>query len=194
MKDSEATSETASAAAPEAAGASALSPPLACLVFDSVVGPLRLRAEPGLLIEIKLNAPDPLSEPPSTLEGSAICHQARQEIEAFLDGKRQDFTVPYEARGSAFHRRIWKFLEAIPYGEVVTYGDLARQAGGIGASQAVGLACGTNPIPLIIPCHRVLAKNGLGGFGGGLPMKKQLLRLEAETSGQSFPEQGLLPF
>lgn len=168
--------------------------PTARLVFDSAVGRLRLQAEPQVLIEIKLNARDELCEPPANLDGAAICQQARCEIEAFLAGERQDFSVPYEVRGTSFHRQIWQYLEEIPYGEIVTYGDLARRAGSLGASQAVGLACGANPVPLIVPCHRVLAKDGLGGFGGGLPMKKQLLRLEAATSGGSFPEQGLLPF
>lgn len=168
--------------------------PLARMVFDSSIGYLRLQADADHLLEIKLNAPDDLCELDVQIPGADICRQAREEVEAFLDGRTQRFSVPIEARGTDFQQRVWERLLAIPYGATVTYGDVARRLDDLGAVRAVGVACGANPIPLIVPCHRVLAKGDLGGFGGGLPLKKRLLRLEAETCGGSFPLQGTLPF
>lgn len=168
--------------------------PLARTVFDSSIGRLRLQADADHLLEVKFHAPDALWELDLQAPGADICQLAREEIEAFLDGKTQHFTVPIEARGTDFQQRVWQQLLAIPYGATATYGDVARQLDDFGAVRAVGVACGANPIPLIVPCHRVLAKGDLGGFGGGMPLKKRLLRLEAEISGGSFPLQGTLPF
>lgn len=168
--------------------------PSARLVFDSSIGRLRLQADAHHLLEIKFHAPDPLCELNPQHPGAHLCQLAREEVEAFLEGKLKDFSVPIEARGTEFQKRVWQELVAIPYGETRTYGDVARELDDLGAVRAVGVACGANPIPLIVPCHRVLAKGDLGGFGGGLPLKKILLRLEAEGSGGSFPIQGALPF
>ncbi|MGD0115311.1 MAG: methylated-DNA--[protein]-cysteine S-methyltransferase [Dehalococcoidia bacterium] len=85
------------------------------------------------------------------------------------------------SQGTEFQRRVWRALLDIPRGETRTYKQVAEQIGRPGAARAVGQAVGANPMPIVVPCHRVVAQNGLGGFGGGLPLKKRLLRLEASS-------------
>lgn len=87
--------------------------------------------------------------------------------------------------GTAFQRKVWKAIARIPFGKVKSYGEIAREIGSPGAARAVGAACGANPLPLFVPCHRVVASNGeLGGFSGGLGVKKKLLRLEGTMPGK----------
>jgi len=103
-----------------------------------------------------------------------------RQIEAYFDGKLKDFDLPLILDGTAFQLLVWNNLRKIPYGETVSYGQLAKRIGSPDAARAVGLANGSNPIPIIIPCHRVIGSNGdLTGFGGGLPVKKKLLALES---------------
>ena len=98
----------------------------------------------------------------------------------FAEGKPFPNTIPLDPRGTPFRRKVWSALRKIPHGKTLSYGEVARRVGAPGASRAVGSACGINPIPLFIPCHRVLAANGgLGGFGGGLKMKQKLIAIEA---------------
>ncbi len=106
--------------------------------------------------------------------------RVRKEIEEYFQGRREAFDLPLdpEPPGTDFQKNVWAALREVPFGEVISYGDLARWAGRPKAVRAVGSACGANRIPLFIPCHRVVAKDGLGGFGGGPKMKKQLLKLE----------------
>ena len=109
----------------------------------------------------------------------AVLKKAARELEAFLNGKRKDFTVPLQADGTDFQRKIWRQLARIPYGQTITYGELARRAGRPEAIRAAGAACGQNPHAIIVPCHRIVAKSGaLQGFAGGLETKKRLLALE----------------
>jgi methylated-DNA-[protein]-cysteine S-methyltransferase len=89
------------------------------------------------------------------------------------------------SQGTEFQRRVWRALLDIPRGETRTYKQVAEQIGRPGAARAVGQAVGANPMPIVVPCHRVIAQNGLGGFGGGLPLKKRLLRLEGAASQRS---------
>jgi len=105
---------------------------------------------------------------------------ARKAIFIYLAGKRQILDLPLDLeRHATFRRKVWQQLQTIPYGRVRSYGWVARKIGKPLAARAVGGACGANPLPLIVPCHRVVAGNGsLGGFSGGLPVKKRLLRLE----------------
>jgi methylated-DNA-[protein]-cysteine S-methyltransferase len=109
----------------------------------------------------------------------ALLAVARHQLEQYFAGSRSAFDIPLEPQGSAFEVRVWDLLRTIPYGTTTTYGDLARRLGDVKASRAVGLANGKNPIPIIIPCHRVLGANGeLTGFGGGLDRKRWLLEHE----------------
>lgn len=103
-----------------------------------------------------------------------------RQLDAYFAGRLRTFTVPLDVRGTEFQRRVWQGLRDIPYGETVSYGQLARQVGQPGAARAVGLANNRNRIPIIIPCHRVIGADGsLTGYGGGLDRKRQLLTLEA---------------
>jgi len=107
-------------------------------------------------------------------------HSVQDELFGYLTGKRENFTIPLKfVSGTPFQRRTWKVLLKIPFGETMTYGELARKVGSPQAARAVGGACGANPIAIIVPCHRVVGSGGsLTGFGGGLKLKKALLELE----------------
>jgi methylated-DNA-[protein]-cysteine S-methyltransferase len=109
--------------------------------------------------------------------------QVAHELREYFAGKRKDFTFPIDASGSDFNKRVWERVARIPYGQTVTYGEIAREFEKPGAARAVGTANGRNPIPIVVPCHRVVAAGGkLGGFGGGLPLKRKLLDLECSNS------------
>ena len=104
---------------------------------------------------------------------------ARQEIEEYLNGDRKSFSSPLDMRGTPFQIEVWNELLNVPYGETRSYGEIAVAIGRPRAARAVGAAIGANPLPIIVPCHRVVGKNGsLVGFGGGLRLKERLLLLE----------------
>ncbi|MZD05089.1 methylated-DNA--[protein]-cysteine S-methyltransferase [Streptomyces sp. SID5785] len=106
-----------------------------------------------------------------------------EQLDAYFRGELTRFDVPLALHGTPFQRSVWDQLRAIPYGETRTYGELAEALGSPGASRAVGLANGKNPIGVIVPCHRVVGANGsLTGYGGGLPRKQRLLDLERGTA------------
>jgi len=107
-----------------------------------------------------------------------IMIEAARQIDGFLTGKRTTFDLPLKVDGTDFQKSVWDELIRIPYGETASYGDIAERIGRPNAYRAVGGACNANPIPLIIPCHRVVASNGIGGFGGGLALKKKLMDIE----------------
>ncbi len=108
----------------------------------------------------------------------------RTQLGEYFAGTRQQFDLPLHPRGSAFQRRVWAALTEIPYGETTSYGKVAAAIGHPDGARAVGLANGQNPIPIIVPCHRVIGADGsLTGYGGGLPAKQFLLSLEATHSG-----------
>jgi O-6-methylguanine DNA methyltransferase len=112
------------------------------------------------------------------------------QIVEYLEGKRDRFELPLDLRGTPFQLRVWRELQRIPYGETRSYGDVARAIGEPGAVRPVGAANGANPVALVVPCHRVVATHGLGGYGGGLPLKRQLLALERGRTAR--PEHGEL--
>ncbi|MFC6019092.1 methylated-DNA--[protein]-cysteine S-methyltransferase [Plantactinospora solaniradicis] len=111
---------------------------------------------------------------------------ALAELRAYFAGELIEFTVPLHVRrGSEFERAVWAEMSKIPYGETRTYGEVAAAVGDPGAARAVGVACNRNPIPVIVPCHRIVGAGGkLVGFGGGLPRKRHLLELEAGVAFQ----------
>jgi methylated-DNA-[protein]-cysteine S-methyltransferase len=101
------------------------------------------------------------------------------QLEEYFAGRRRQFDLPLELSGTDFQKSVWRELAQIPYGETVSYGELALMVGRPHAYRAVGQANGANPIPIVLPCHRVVASGGgIGGYGGGLPMKRKLLALE----------------
>lgn len=115
-----------------------------------------------------------------TGEASKLECIADEEIRAYLSGTRRIFSFPIRMRGTAFQCAVWEKTRAIPYGETVTYGELARSIG-TNAVRALGSALRKNKLPIVIPCHRVIAKNGLGGYAYGEDVKSTLLRLECRS-------------
>jgi methylated-DNA-[protein]-cysteine S-methyltransferase len=107
---------------------------------------------------------------------------AADQLQQYFDGARTDFDLPLEVVGTPFQRDVWLALAEIPFGKTVSYSELATMVGRPRACRAVGQANGSNPIPIVLPCHRVVASGGtIGGYGGGLRMKRQLLALEGVT-------------
>lgn len=110
---------------------------------------------------------------------SPLLRQLSWELNEYFSGARAVFTVPIKLQGPKFFHAVWTELSRIPYGETITYGELARRVGNPKASRAVGQALARNPLPIIVPCHRVIGKESLGGFGPGRIWKEKLLALEA---------------
>jgi methylated-DNA-[protein]-cysteine S-methyltransferase len=110
---------------------------------------------------------------------TALLRETRRQLVAYFAGRQRTFDLPIATRGTLFQRRVWHALREIPYGTTRSYADIARQLGTPNATRAVGAANGRNPVPIIVPCHRVLGSDGsLTGFGGGIETKRFLLRLE----------------
>jgi len=120
----------------------------------------------------------PGARPEGPLTTSSLLSELARQLEDYFQGKRTCFDLPLSLRGTPFQLSVWQALREIPHGEVVTYGELARRIGRPRAARAVGGAVGANPVPIVIPCHRVVAARGLGGYGPGLHWKERLLRLE----------------
>ena len=113
------------------------------------------------------------------IESRRTFDEAIRQLEAYFSGERREFDLPLLPQGTPFQLRVWAQLREIPYGETISYGELATRLGNPKASRAVGMANGRNPLPIVVPCHRVIGSSGkLTGFGGGLPTKAALLGLE----------------
>ena len=141
-------------------------------VISTPIGLLRLSGSDGCLREVRLiGAPEP-ELAPAALERTAA------ELREYFAGIRTEFTVNAAPQGTAFQRAVWRELQTVPYGQTLTYGELAARIGKPRAARAVGQAVGANPCLIVIPCHRVLAGSGLGGFGCGIERKKVLLTIE----------------
>ena len=141
------------------------------LSIPSPVGQLTIDEENAAIVAIRW------ADMPAG-NGSPLLAEAARQLEAYFAGQLSHFDLPLAPAGSPFETSVWSAMLAIPYGETRCYGDLARAIGS--APRAVGGACGKNPIPIVIPCHRVLAKTGMGGYSGsgGLATKQRLLALE----------------
>ncbi len=150
--------------------------PIARLKIPSPHGPLEIGADDRGVVRVKW------TPQARNCDGSATanetCQRAAEQLTAYLVGDLKEFDLPLTPSGSEFQQRIWRALAQIPYGRTRTYGEIAALCGRPKGAQAVGAACGANPIPLIIPCHRVLAAGHLGGFAYGLKTKRWLLELE----------------
>lgn len=142
---------------------------------DSPIGALRLAEEDGALTELLFGR----REDSRQRDDSPVLLQAEVQLGEYFAGKRREFTVPLSPRGTEFQRRVWNALMTIPYGETRSYGEIAILAESPKAFRAVGSANHNNPISILIPCHRVIGKNGsLTGYGGGMEAKQFLLELE----------------
>jgi methylated-DNA-[protein]-cysteine S-methyltransferase len=144
---------------------------LASIALDSPVGRLAISADGEAIIAIGWQDAPVGGETP-------LLTEARCQLDAYFAGRLKRFDLPLRPAGSAFDQRVWAAMQQIPYGQTRRYGELAMKVGS--APRAIGGACGRNPIPIVIPCHRVLGSNGPGGYSGGegLATKRRLLALE----------------
>ncbi|HEX9995268.1 MAG TPA: methylated-DNA--[protein]-cysteine S-methyltransferase [Acidimicrobiales bacterium] len=150
-------------------------------VVDSPVGPLTLVAEDGDLVGLWMQGQ--AHRPPTTTFGPRRDEpfaEVTEQLAAYFDGRLTTFSVPVRLEGTRFQRAVWQALRDVPYGTTVSYGQLAASIGYPDAVRAVGAANGRNPVPIVVPCHRVVASDGrLTGYSGGLDRKRWLLALEA---------------
>jgi len=147
--------------------------------FLTDIGSVHVAEEDGAITELTLPGE---RVPVGEMYKTPLLEMAAVQISEYLQGKRQDFTIPLAPKGSDFAMKVWKEMLAIPYGKVRTYGELAEAIGRPGAARAVGQACNRNPISIIIPCHRVVGAGGkLTGYAGGLDLKERLLELEKDA-------------
>lgn len=147
---------------------------------DSPIGRMLLVGENGMLEELHFpKAAEQLEIPTNWQENETFFKEHLRQLHQYFGGERQEFHLPLAAKGTPFQERVWRELCKIPFGKTASYGEIAERIGNPKACRAVGMANKKNPIPIIIPCHRIIGKNGsLTGFGGGLSVKKQLLDLE----------------
>jgi methylated-DNA-[protein]-cysteine S-methyltransferase len=145
------------------------------LSLHSAIGDLTVAEEAGAIVSVDWGWGRDQSATP-------LLARARDQLFAYFDGSLTQFDLPLDPAGTPYRRHVWSALSAIPYGATRTYADIARQVGG--SPRSVGQANGANPIPIIIPCHRVLATGGIGGYSGGdgLATKRALLALEARAT------------
>ena len=148
--------------------------------FESPVGPLLLAGDSNALRLVSFESSKHAAPPrPDWNQNGAAFAEVIRQLQAYFRGELEEFDVPLAMEGTEFQIRVWNALRTIPYGETISYAQLARRIGNPKAVRAVGLANGSNPIPIIVPCHRVIGSDGsLTGFGGGLSTKKKLLELE----------------
>lgn len=158
--------------------------PIYRAAIESPLGELRLASNGAALTELLLPSHNgrPLpQEPLGTQQTDTVLREALRQLRAYFAGKLRDFDIPLDPQGTDYQLRVWRELRKIPYGETISYGELARRMGRPAASRAVGAANGRNPISIMIPCHRVIGADGtLTGYGGGLEAKRWLLEHEAK--------------
>ncbi|HIY28633.1 MAG TPA: methylated-DNA--[protein]-cysteine S-methyltransferase [Firmicutes bacterium] len=160
-----------------------------CLFYDSPIGPMTLVQEGEALARLDFDVP---SQPE---EATPLLLEACRQLREYFAGERKAFALPLAPAGTEFQKKVWAALRDIPWGETRSYGDIARAIGKPTACRAVGMANGRNPLPIFIPCHRVIGTNGsITGYSGGLEKKRFLLRLEGisqwkeNRSGKSLAE------
>jgi methylated-DNA-[protein]-cysteine S-methyltransferase len=153
--------------------------PLAWASIESELGLFAVGGDDEVISKVLL--PHELVTAPSPARRSVLVEEAAAQIEEYLAGARHQFTIPLRSQGTAFQERVWALLSEIPYGSTVSYGWVANGVGRPRGPRAVGQALGRNPLPILRPCHRVVAAGGLGGYGGGEKLKAALLELEASA-------------
>ena len=157
-----------------------------CATLKTPVGTLHLFADDFALYRISfptkkiVDSTDAVSAP----DDHRLLCRAKAQLEDYFHGRRTSFDLPLNPRGTAFQQAVWKHIEQIPYGKTRSYGEIAAALGNMNKARAVGGAANKNPLPIVIPCHRVMGKSGtLTGFSGGLEIKKYLLDLEQKREG-----------
>ena len=148
-------------------------------IINTNIGRISIIEENNKIIEIKINSD---IEKNIKQEDTELLKMTSKQLKEYLSGKRKKFDVPLNPNGTDFMKKVWTTLQEIPYGEVKTYKQIAEKIGNLNACRAVGMANHNNPIPILIPCHRVIGTNGkMIGYALGLEMKKFLLELEKEN-------------
>lgn len=153
--------------------------------LETPLGKLLLAGTREALTLISFQTGKKVKRPASDwVSSKAPFREVIRQLRDYFAGKRTKFELPIAPEGTAFQRKVWRALQRVPYQKTISYGELARRIGRPSASRAVGAANGSNRLPIVIPCHRVVGADGrLTGFGGGLPLKKALLDLEARHGG-----------
>jgi methylated-DNA-[protein]-cysteine S-methyltransferase len=155
-----------------------------CSYFESPIGPLLIAGNAHALARISFPENGKPMRPEADWIESATgpVGEAIRQLREYFAGRRREFDLPLAPEGTEFQKSVWKRLQEIPYGATISYGELAKRVGNANASRAVGAANGKNPLPIVVPCHRVIGANGkLVGFGGGLPVKHALLEIERKV-------------
>lgn len=157
--------------------------PTAWTICETPLGPLTIIGGPAGVRALRFpGRGDPLDE---AARDDDLLHVPVQQLQEYFTGRRRTFTMALDLGGTAFQRRVWARLLAIPYGDTRSYGAIARSIGRPDRARAVGAAVGATPVPIVVPCHRAVGANGdLTGYGGGLHRKRALLDLEAAVSGR----------
>lgn len=149
------------------------------LFRNTPLGRIGIEENGNAVVRLWLPGPHPDAAPAVEKE-TPLLNEAFRQLREYAEGKRKDFDLPLGPQGTAFLRKVWEELRRVPYGKTASYKEIAERIGRPGACRAVGQANHRNPIAIFIPCHRVIAADGtLGGYGGGLDMKRRLLDLEA---------------
>lgn len=168
-------------------------PSVSWAAMPSRIGTIRVAATPRGICKIALGretAPDffqwlerRIGPAPRRPERGDLATLALDQIAEYLKGQRQTFDLPLDLRGTDFQRQVWSAVAAVPYGQTRTYAEIAQAIGRPQAARAVGAANGANPLPLVVPCHRVIGSDGsLTGYGGGLDVKRRLLAMESQNA------------
>jgi methylated-DNA-[protein]-cysteine S-methyltransferase len=151
---------------------------------ETPIGAILVAGDSEAIVEIHFAGAKPK---PDWIRDDDAFPEATDQLRAYFAGELQTFALPLAPHGTDFQQSVWRALQQIPYGETTTYSTIADRIGRPAAIRAVGAANGANPIPIVIPCHRVIGSNGsMTGFGGGIDVKRQLLALEARVAGQTL--------
>jgi methylated-DNA-[protein]-cysteine S-methyltransferase len=152
--------------------------------FESPIGPLLIAGDAHALTRISFPENGRPVRPDAGWTESATgpVGEGIRQLREYFAGQRREFDLRLAPEGTEFQKSVWRRLQEIPYGATISYGELAKRVGNSNASRAVGAANGKNPLPIVVPCHRVIGANGkLVGFGGGLPVKQALLEIEGKV-------------
>lgn len=148
--------------------------------YDSDIGKIGIAEDGGYISDVFFEKEEITNY---IISETSPIREAHKQIDEYLKGKRKSFDLPLSLSGTEFQQKVWNALKEIPYGETKSYKDVAVAIGNEKACRAVGMANNRNPISIIIPCHRVIGKNGkLVGYGGGIQIKEYLLKLESENN------------
>lgn len=157
---------------------------MSCICYDSPIGPLGLFAEQGRLTKITFGQVNSCNATKGLQVDHDLFCRATDQLDAYFAAGLTRFDLPIQMQGSPFQQQVWEALRQIPFGQTMSYREVAEQIGNPKAYRAVGLANGMNPLPIVVPCHRVIASDGsLAGFAGGVDAKSWLLDLERSQSG-----------